>query len=167
MPIISLIAAVDDSYGLGKNNQLLCHLPADLQHFKSLTLGKPIIMGRKTYESIGRPLPNRINIVLSKQELDITNVIIVDSIAKGLAVAQNAPEVMIIGGAGIYEQTIDIANRIYLTRIHHQFDADVFFPELDDSEWILVVKNTRNSDENNQFDLTFCTYERRNEVLAK
>jgi dihydrofolate reductase len=160
MTIISMIAAVDEANGLGNNNQLLCHLPADLQHFKALTIGKPVIMGRKTYESIGRPLPNRLNIILSKHtNIENTSIVIVDSIQKALNLTKDNNEIMIIGGAQVYTYALTIANRIYLTRIHHLFKADVFFPQLDESEWQLVSKIFRIRDEKNLFDLSFCTYE--------
>ncbi|WP_019215976.1 dihydrofolate reductase [Legionella tunisiensis] len=135
MTIISLIAAVDENRGLGKDNHLLCHLPADLKHFKTVTMGKPIIMGRNTYDSIGKPLPGRLNIVLSRQNLSLEGVAVVDSLTKALALVKNVPDVMIIGGATVYEQSLDLASQVYLTVIHHQFDADVFFPTLSKTDW--------------------------------
>lgn len=168
MSMISLIAAVDEANGLGKNNQLLCHLPADLLYFKSLTIGKPVIMGRKTFESIGKALPNRLNIVLTrKQESENSSVITVNTLEKALTITATNPEIMIIGGAQIYEQALSIANRVYLTRIHHLFDADVFFPQLADSEWQLVSKEDRKKDEKNQFDLSFCIYESIKKTVSK
>ncbi|MBA3536414.1 MAG: dihydrofolate reductase [Tatlockia sp.] len=160
MSEISLIAAIDEQNGLGKANQLLCHLPADLQHFKSLTMGKPIIMGRNTFESIGKPLPGRTNIVLTRKQLTISGVEVAESLPKALAVAGNVQEVMIIGGASIYEQALPFASRIYLTLIHQQFDADVFFPKLDDSVWQCTEQVFRQHDEKNSYDLTFYCYER-------
>ena len=135
MQKISLIAAVDENWGLGKNNQLLCHLPADLKHFKDITLGKPIIMGRKTYDSIGKALPGRLNIVLSKSIIDINGVTIFDCLPKALFFTKDEPEVMIIGGAKIFEEALPIANQIYLTVIHAKLSADVYFPELDRKIW--------------------------------
>ncbi|KTC99362.1 dihydrofolate reductase [Legionella erythra] len=161
MPMISLIAAVDEHRGLGKNNQLLCHLPADLAHFKQVTMGKPIIMGRKTFVSIGRPLPGRLNIVLSRTESAIPGVVAVSSLSEALKQVSEFPEAMIIGGAELFEQALPLASRLYLTVIHHRFDADVFFPCLDESEWSCLEALPRQADEKNQYNLTFCYYERR------
>ena len=162
MTIISLIAAIDESRGLGKENGLLCHLPADLQHFKALTLGKPIIMGHKTYQSIGRALPGRLNIVLSKSAGNLQDVTVVHTIEQALALTIEMPEAMIIGGAKVFEQTLPLAQRIYLTLIHAKFDADVFFPELDENLWQCRESVDRPRDEKNSFDLTFYCYEKIN-----
>ena len=158
MTIISVIAAIDEQRGLGKNNQLLCHLPADLKHFKTITLNKPIIMGRHTYMAIGRPLPQRQNIVLSRHVTSIEGVDVVSSVAEALEITSDVPEVMIIGGADLFEQTLIMADRVYLTIIHHQFDADVFFPILDDTHWKCVESQDRPKDEKNPFDMTFCCF---------
>lgn len=158
MPIISLIAAIDEANGLGLNNQLLCHLPADLLHFKTLTMGKPIIMGRKTYESIGRPLPGRLNIVVSRSVNNIAGTTIVNSLSQAIK-ASDESELMIIGGAELYKQSIAIANRLYITRIHHHFAADVFFPEIDPSIWHCQNQIFRQRDEKNSYDMTFYVYE--------
>ncbi len=158
--MISLIAAVDERFGMGKNNALLCHLPADLKHFKSLTLGKPIIMGRKTFESIGKALPGRKNIVLSRSMITSENVIVVDSLETALQLTLDQPEIMIIGGAQIYNQAINHAKKLYLTVIHHQFDADVFFPHIDKTEWACVAEMKKLRDEKNKYDMTFYTYQR-------
>lgn len=160
MSKISLVAIVDEENGLGKENQLLCHLPADLQHFKSLTMGKPIIMGRKTYESIGKPLPGRINIVLSSKEKTIEGVSLVKSVPDALSLVSDASEIMIIGGAAIFAQTIPCASKIYLTLIHHHFEADVFFPKLDKSIWRCSKQVFRPRDEKNPYDLSFYDYDR-------
>ncbi|CCD04469.1 Dihydrofolate reductase type 3 [Legionella pneumophila] len=160
MSLISLIAAIDEIGGLGINNQLLCYLPADLQHFKSITMGKPIIMGRKTYESIGKPLPGRLNIVISQSIQSIPGVVVVDSLGQAIKETASASEVMIIGGAKIYSQAISMANRLYITRIHHQFTADVFFPKINDLVWSCRSKEFRQHDDKNQYDMTFCVYER-------
>lgn len=159
--MISVIAAVDENGGMGKNNRLLCHLPADLNHFKQLTLGKPIIMGRKTFDSIGRALPGRQNIVLSKQKPLIHGVTVVESIQEALHLAEGALEVMVIGGADVFEQALPLTQRVYLTMIHHSFDADVFFPKLDPSTWELVLHTDKGRDEKNPYDMTFYQYERR------
>lgn len=161
MSIISIVAALDEAQGLGRNNQLLCHLPADLQYFKATTLGKPIIMGRKTYESIGKPLPGRTNIVISNTQTKIAGVEIYNSIEKALSAHSSEPELMIIGGAQLYKNTINIVNRLYITKIHHRFDADVFFPPIDSTIWICKKEAFRKRDEKNSYDMTFQVYEKR------
>lgn len=160
MTIISLIAAIDEQGGLGKNNQLLCHLPADLKHFKAVTFGKPIIMGRKTFESIGRVLPGRLNIILSRQDLYIKDATVVKSLNRALDLTHDTPEVMIIGGAKLFEQALSMAQHVYLTLIHHRFDADVFFPLLDKTVWHCQEAIYRPLDELNEYEMTFYRYER-------
>ncbi len=160
MTIISLIAAMDEGRGMSHDNNLLCHMPADLKHFKQLTLGKPVIMGRKTFDSIGKPLPGRLNIVLSKQTLYIEGVTVMNSLRKALDEVRMQPEIMIIGGAQVFEQAMPLAQRIYLTVIHHLFAADVFFPKLDMRAWALVDEYRLSHDEKNQYDMTFYHYER-------
>lgn len=160
MTQISIIAAVDEAGGLGLNNQLLCHLPADLKHFKEVTMGKPIMMGRTTYESIGKPLPGRLNIVLSKTLTCIEGVLVFDSLEEALNQVQDVPELMIIGGAKLYDQTLDMANRIYLTQIHHTFQADAFFPKMDEKLWSCQNTQFLAKDEKNLYDMTFCFYEK-------
>lgn len=157
--MISLIAAIDENRGLGYNNQLLCHLPADLKHFKELTIGKPIIMGRKTFESIGKPLPGRLNIVLSKQAISIEGVTVFHSLSQAIQHVQDEPEVMIIGGATLYEQAFPLAQRVYLTVIHHQFLADVYFPPLEADKWRVHSEVSRKKDEINSFDMSFYRYD--------
>ena len=161
MTIISLIAAIDEKNGLGLNNSLLCHLPADLKHFKTLTMGKPIIMGHNTYKSIGKPLPGRVNIVLSHHALVIEGAHVVDSLSTALNLVPEAPEVMIIGGASIYAQALALATKIYLTVIHHSFAADVFFPKVDDALWFCEQKFFQPQDAKNAYDLTFYTYKKK------
>lgn len=162
MTIISLIAALDEAGGLGYNNQLLCHLPADLQHFKAITLGKPIIMGRKTFDSIGKPLPGRLNIVLSRSEFTSEGILISESLNEALNQVEDQPEIMIIGGEQLFTEAIDRANRLYITRIHHLFSADVYFPQINPMHWICTARQFRQHDEKNKFDMTFCQYQRIN-----
>lgn len=164
MTRISMIAALDEANGLGKQNQLLCHLPADLQHFKTVTMGKPIVMGRRTFESIGRPLPGRMNIVLSQSIPSIEGVIVLDSLPKVLEFTKSIPELMIIGGAQLYNEALGITSRLYITRIHHLFDADVFFPAIDAKLWQISHSEFRPSDEKNKYDLTYYTYDLKNEL---
>lgn len=161
MAIISLIAAIDEASGLGLNNKLLCHLPADLQHFKKITMGKPIIMGRRTFESIGKPLPGRKNVVLSHSSSPIEGVTVVDSLQRALILNKEAPEIIIIGGAELFTQSIEISNRLYITRINHHFEADVFFPKIDEKIWSCRNKEFQQHDDKNGYDMTFYTYERK------
>ena len=160
MTKISLIAAVDENFGLGINNKLLCHLPADLKHFKEITFGKPVIMGRKTFVSIGRPLPGRQNIVLTSHRDTIAGVEIAHSLEEAFQLASHVNEIMIIGGEQIFRESLALANHIYLTVIHHQFTADVYFPELNASIWHRVDSEFRPADEKNMYDMTFCQYQR-------
>ena len=160
MTKISLIAAMDEDRGIGKDNNLLCHLPADLKHFKELTLGKPIIMGRKTYQSIGKPLPGRLNIVLSHEIKSIEGITVVPSIQQALLSTADAAEIMIIGGAHVFAEALPLSQCVYLTIIHAQFNADVHFPLLKKTEWVCQEAVHRTSDEKNKYDLTFCRYER-------
>lgn len=161
MGTLSLIAAIDENRGLGKSNQLLCHLPADLKHFKTLTLGKPVIMGRKTFESIGRPLPGRLNIVLSRKPHSIEGVTVVPSLDEALILTANTPQTMVIGGAQIFQEALPKAQALYLTIIHHQFDADVFFPAFNLTDWFCQTTTARAKDGANPYDLTFCQYGRK------
>lgn len=161
MTKISLIAAIDEAYGLGFNNQLLCHLPADLQHFKTITMGKPIIMGRKTFASIGKPLPGRLNIVLSRTMQPLDGVLIFDSLEKALAHTKECNEVMIIGGEQLFSEAINQATYLYITYIHHKFAADVFFPKINEDLWTCSQREFRQRDEKNQYDISFCIYEKK------
>lgn len=160
MPQINLIAALDEAGGLGLNNQLLAHLPADLQHFKRITLGKTIIMGRATYESIGNALPGRTNIILSRSGHTYPDATVVNSLEQALAIASTNSELFIIGGAQLFRETIDRATRLYLTKIHHHFVADVFFPKVDETIWSCLEQQFRPHDEKNKYDMTFSIYER-------
>lgn len=161
MSLISIIAAIDRTNGIGKNNQLLCHLPADLLYFKKNTINKPIIMGRLTYESIGKPLPQRVNIVISSTMNPKEGIIVVSSFEKALAITEEYPEVMIIGGAHLYQYSLPYAEKLYLTEIHHEFAADVFFPNLDESEWECTSSEFHARDEKNKYDMTFKIYEKK------
>lgn len=154
MQIISMVAAIDEQDGLGYQNRLLCHLPADLKHFKQVTIGKPIIMGRRTFESIGRPLPNRHNIVLSRSDIHIPGVSICKTIDEVLQITQNDSEIMVIGGAEIFKLFLPMTKQLYITRIHHTFEADVFFPTLQGDDWILISSQYHPADQNNAYDFT-------------
>ncbi|MCX7090977.1 MAG: dihydrofolate reductase [Legionellales bacterium] len=160
MPKISLIVAVDEQGGIGKGQELLCYLPADLAFFKVQTMGKPMVMGRRTYESIGRPLPGRRSIVLTTQNMHIPNVEIVHNEEEALALCQHDPEVMAIGGSSVYRQFLPMAHHMYVTLIHHTFSADVFFPKFDAKLWTVSVLKEFAADEKNIYNLTFMRYDR-------
>lgn len=158
-----MIVAADEQNGIGKNNQLLCYLPADLKYFKTLTTGHTILMGRKTFESIGKPLPNRVNIVISRNVSVIEGCVVFDTIAAGIEYAKSLNEtaLFIIGGDSIFKQSLGQTDVVYLTRIHHTFEADTFFPALDNS-WKLIKEIPCNADEKNKFDYTFQTFAKTN-----
>lgn len=160
--MITIIAAIGKNNELGKDNQLLWHLPNDLKHFKNLTTGHSIIMGRKTYESIGRPLPNRTNIVVSRKENWFEEgILIVPSLKEAIKHAKKINEnIYIIGGANIYEQTIDLADRLDITQVDFSADADVFFPKIDKKVWRKIDEIAHQKDEKHEFDYTFQTWER-------
>ncbi len=162
--IISLLLAADENGVIGKNNQLPWHLPNDLKYFKNLTWGMAILMGRKTYESIGKPLPGRRNIVITRQrDFAVQGIDIVHSIEEAETIATNADikEIFIIGGAEIFNSILPRAGKVYLTRIHHQFDGDVFFAELNNNEWQLVSEKYCEPDEKNKYAHTFQVWERK------
>ncbi len=159
--IISIVVAIAENRAIGKSNQLLWHLPADLKHFKQITSGHTIIMGRKTYDSIGKPLPNRRNIVITRQQLQIEGCDVVSSLNEALALCQSEPEVFIIGGAEIYEQALPLTHRIYLTEVEQTFTGDAFFPELDASSWHEIARESFTADEKNKLPYTFLTLQRR------
>lgn len=157
--MITLIAAAAENNALGKDNDLLWHLPNDFKRFKEITSGHHIIMGRKTFESFPKPLPNRTHIIITRQkEYLVENCIVVHSLEEAIAIAPKNEEVFIIGGAQIYEQSIPLADKIDLTRVHTSLDADAFFPEFDTSEWNLVFSEKNFKDEKHQYDFTFETY---------
>jgi dihydrofolate reductase len=160
--MISLIAAMADNGVIGIENRLPWKLPADMQWFRKHTLGKPVIMGRKTFESLGRPLPDRTNIVLSRDpSFQAEGCIIVDSIDAALqAAAEIGDETMIMGGASFYEQMLPRAGRLYLTRIHADFEGDAWFPDVDMSQWHTVVQEDHQADEKNAYDYSFMILER-------
>jgi len=159
--IISSIVAIGENHAIGKNNQLLWHMPKDLKHFKDVTSGRTIIMGRKTFDSVGKPLPKRRNIVVTRQDIEIPGCEVVKSIDEGIALCQGEDEVFIGGGAEIYRQAMDKTNRIYLTIIHHVFDADTFFPEIDYAVWQEVSREDFEADEKNPYPYSFIQLNRR------
>ena len=160
--MISLIVAASENNVIGVRGDLPWHLSDDLKRFKKLTMGKPIVMGRKTYESIGRPLPGRQNIIISRQDgFEADGCTVVDSPETAIEAAGDAEEIMIIGGGHVYEEFLPDADRIYLTRVHTEIDGDVFLPELSEESWHETSSETRSADDNNDFDITFAVLERR------
>jgi len=157
-----MIAAVGKNLELGKNNQLLCHLPADLKRFKAITSGYPVIMGDKTWESLPiKPLPNRRNIVITlNKNADYNHCEIVHTIDDAIEFVKNEEKAFIIGGATIYKLFIDRIETLYLTRIDSAFDADVFFPDIDFSPWNLIEDVLYEKDEKNAFAMRFQVYRR-------
>ena len=157
------IVATDLQNGIGQNNALLCHLPKDLKYFKSMTTGKPIVMGHNTFKSIGRPLPKRENIVLSRrpQQSTISGVRFFENMDAALSYLHAEPEVMIIGGGALYRETQALATHLYQTLIHHTFNADTFYPEIKEEEWQLTSETFEPQDEKNPFDLSFKIFERK------
>lgn len=158
---ISIIVAIAENNVIGKDNKLLWRLPADLKYFKELTMGHHIIMGRKTFESIGKPLKDRTNIIITKNILfRAEGCIIVNSLKWALEIAEKKgeTEVFIIGGGEIYKQALPLTNKIYLTKIFHRFEGDTFFPTINENEWILEKHEEHLPDEKNKFPYAFCTY---------
>jgi dihydrofolate reductase len=160
---ISMIAAMANNRVIGKDNQMPWHLPADLKHFKAVTLGKPVIMGRLTYESIGKALPGRKNIVISSNEAYLLNdAVVANSCEAALNIASlEAQEVMIIGGGAIYKAFLPQADQLYLTYINAQIDGDSQFPDYEAAaKWEVTEKTAHQSDEKNAFDYEFVTLEK-------
>jgi dihydrofolate reductase len=158
---ISIIAAIADNGIIGKNNKLIWHLPADLKHFRELTMGKPIIMGRKTFAAIGKPLPGRRNIVISRDPLkSCPNCDFYPSLETALSAVKTEPEVMIIGGADIYKLAIPLAQTMYLTLVHHNFDGDTRFPKYNKDDWQEVEHVNFEADEKNNYTYSFVTLQR-------
>ena len=147
---------------IGKNGMLPWHISSDLKNFKKITMGKPILMGRKTYESIGRPLPGRENIILTKNKNYFAEGCIVkNTIDEVFSYCQKVPELMIMGGAALYEQTLYEAKRLYITEVNATTDGDVFFPEFDRNEWVEISRNSFEASENDDFDYIFKILERK------
>lgn len=160
--ILSLIVAIDQRNGIGKDNKLLWHLPADLKHFKSVTSGHTVIMGRKTFESIGRALPNRRNIVLSRDAAyKAEGCEVLNNLHQAIDACNAETSVYIIGGAEIYRQALPIADVLHITRVNTVAEADTFFPEIDPEEWDLSSAEMRLADEKNAYDCNFEIYRRK------
>lgn len=163
--IISFVVATSINNAIGKGNQLLWHLPADLKFFKSVTMGHPVVMGRKTFESIGRALPGRKNVVITRDPLynqdKKHDLLVVASVEEALEKLKGEEQVDVIGGGEIYKQTMDIVNVIYRTLVHTVIDGDVYFPEIDENKFELVWEEKHFADEKNKFDYTFQKFVRK------
>ena len=159
---VAIAVAIGENHAIGKNNQLLWHMPADLKFFKQTTSGHTVIMGRKTFDSVGKPLPNRRNVVITRDpDLKIEGVEVVNSLDEALAISKTEEKpVFIVGGAEIYRQALPKTQTLYLTTIHHHFEADTFFPEIDRREWKVISSEAHKADEKNKYDYTFEVLER-------
>lgn len=162
--IISCIVAVGKNNVIGKDNDIPWYLPADLQYFKKTTLHAPVIMGRNCYVSIGRPLPKRTNIIITRDMFFISsNCVVSRSVPEALheAYITGAPEAFILGGGQIYEQTQDLWDKLYITHVDIDVEGDVFFPEINTNEWELLEKTDHQKDEKNEYDYSFLIYQKK------
>lgn len=154
-----MIAAVAENNTLGKNNELVWHLPNDFQRFKKLTTGHYIIMGRKTFESFPKPLPNRTHIIISRQsDYKAEGCLIVDSIDKALQCCPTDQDTYLIGGGEIYKLALPFADCLEITRVHGEFEGDAFFPKIDPEKWKLVESHFNSKDDKHAYDYTYETY---------
>lgn len=161
--MLILVAAAAENDALGKDNELLWHLPDDFKHFKSLTSHHYIIMGRKTFESFKAPLPNRKHVIITRQSDYVVpeGCVVVHSLEQALKLTSGQEEVFVIGGGEIYELALPYADKIELTRVHHSFEADAFFPKLKEEEWELLSELKHDIDEKHAYSFTFQTFVRR------
>ncbi|CAM1355628.1 dihydrofolate reductase [Tenacibaculum ascidiaceicola] len=161
--MITLIAAIAKNNALGKDNDLIWHLPADLKRFKKVTTGHPILMGRNTFESIGKPLPNRTSIIITRNNnYFIDGCLIANSIEQAIELVEGN-DAFIIGGAQIYKEALEqnLVDRLDITVLHHEFEADAFFPKIDMNIWKEVAREDFKADEKNKYDYSFVSYERK------
>lgn len=160
--MVTIIAAIAENNALGKDNQLIWYLPADLKRFKKTTINHAVIIGRKTFESLGKPLPNRTNILITRdKDYDVKGCIVVNSLTEALKAAKKIDEnPFILGGAEIYKQAMLFADKLDLTFVHHKFDADVFFPKIDKKIWKETSREVFKADDKNKYDYSFVTFER-------
>jgi dihydrofolate reductase len=158
--IVSIVVAISENHAIGKDNKLLWYLPNDLKHFKNITTGHTVIMGRKTYESVGKPLPNRRNIIITRQNMTVEGCEVVNSIDAALALCITEDEVFIVGGAEIYKQSLSKTDRIYITIVHKKFEGDTYFPEIEGNIWKETEREDYEPDEKNLLPYSFITFER-------
>jgi dihydrofolate reductase len=160
--MLTIIAAIANNNALGKNNDLIWHLPADLKRFKKITLGHHVIMGRKTFESLGKPLPNRTTIIITRNtDYQVQGCIVVNDLITAIKEAGEDENPFILGGAEIYKQAMPLADVLDLTLVHESFDADAFFPEIDMSVWKEVNREDHLADEKNKYDYSFVQYKKK------
>ncbi len=162
--MLKILVAFDENRVIGKNNALIWHLPADLKRFKALTTGHVIIMGRKTFESIGRPLPNRTTVVISRQQdLKIEGVILAHSVEEAILKAKSISrgDIFIVGGAEIYQLSLPLADQILVTQLHDIFEGDAFFPEISSDMWEIAEQERGITDEQNAYQFSYLTYTRK------
>nr|WP_298612997.1 dihydrofolate reductase [uncultured Odoribacter sp.] len=160
--ILSIIVAASENNVIGKDNGLIWHLPVDLRHFKTLTTGHTIVMGRRTFESIGRALPNRRNVVITRNPaFAAEGCECYTSLSEALETLKSEEEIFIIGGGTLYNALWEKAGRLYLTRVHTRVEGDTFIPEVNTAEWTEVNRTETFPDEKNEFACSFITYERR------
>ena len=161
-PTITLIVAVADSGVIGRDNTLPWHLPEDLKRFKRITMGKPIVMGRKTYESIGKPLPGRQNIVVTRDtNYRREGIQVVHDTGQALRAAGEVAEIMVIGGAELFRSYLPSAGRIHLTRVHGNISGDVMWPALDERDWQVMEREVHPADDRHAYAMTFEVWEKR------
>jgi dihydrofolate reductase len=161
-PLVSLVVAATENDVIGRDNGMPWHLPDDLKYFKARTMGKPMLMGRKTFESIGKPLPGRTSLVLTRDVAwSADGVIVVRSVDEALAWARDVPELCAIGGAEIFRLVWPMARRLFLTRIHATLPGDTFFPKIDPSEWREVERTEHPADARHAYAMSFITLDRR------
>lgn len=165
---VSMIVAVAENGVIGNNNQLPWYLPEDLKYFKRVTMGKPIVMGRKTFESIGKPLPGRTNIIVTRNKnysaegiKVVTSIKEAIALANDIAVLDGANELMVIGGAQLYADILDEVDRLYFTEVHAEVEGDAFFPNLDQSKWEEVAREKYLAEGPNSYDYSFVVLDRR------
>ncbi|MBI2658396.1 type 3 dihydrofolate reductase [Candidatus Woesearchaeota archaeon] len=161
--IISLIVAMDENRVIGYKNKLPWNLPSELKYFREATKGKPVIMGRKTHDSIGRPMPERLNIIITRdRNYKADGCVVVNSKEDAVKAAEGNDEIMVIGGAEIYKLFLPIANRLYVTRVHGSFNGDTYFPEFNENEWVKVKEKFFEKDDENRHSYTIAVLERKN-----
>ena len=158
---IYIVVAIAANNAIGKNNQLLWHLPNDLKHFKEITTGHTVIMGRKTYDSVGKPLPKRRNIVITRQSIAVPGCEVANSLQQAIELGKTDGDVYIIGGAEIYKQALPQTDVLYLTIVHQAFEADTFFPEINLDEWLEMSREDYQPDAKNPLPYSFITLRRR------
>ncbi|MBK5192673.1 MAG: dihydrofolate reductase [Flavobacteriaceae bacterium] len=160
--MLTIIAAAAENNALGKDNQLVWHLPDDFKRFKKLTSGHHIIMGRKTFDSFPKPLLNRTHVVITRQDnLRKEGILVVNSLERAIELSADDPQPFVIGGGEIYKMAMKLADKIELTRVHGTFEADTFFPEIDENQWKLISEEFHEKDEKHDYAFTYLTYERK------